>query len=153
MTRAGDRQRRTAPPQPPADAAQARRARAREEPLDVSWIATEPYLIALVRNPLHGTRYRVYAPDVEHLDAALCTCPDFAHRGAETCKHVEAVRMVGREAPAERVPGSPRTRGTARKWWEAFAQRRSSLDGLPTLAQLRREGRALLDDLERPGEP
>lgn len=151
MTRPGNRRRPTGPREAPADAAQARRARALEEPLDVSWIATEPYLIALVRNPLHGTRYRVYAPDLEHLDAALCTCPDFAHRGAETCKHVEAVRL-GRGPAAERAPGASRARASGRPGREAIAPRRAASDGPPTLAELRREGRALIDGPDDLGE-
>ena len=128
-----------------ADAAQARRTRAMEEPLDVSWLALEPYVTALVRNPLHGTRYRVYAPDLDHLDAALCTCPDFAHRGAETCKHVEAVR-IAREAAGD----SPRTAHPPRRavggLWESVTSGRAAWGPQsPTLAMLRREGRRLID--------
>lgn len=115
----------------------------------MSWLATEPYMIAQVRNPLHGTRYRVYAPDLDHLDAALCTCPDFAHRGAETCKHVEAVRLA-REGAATPPAAPARGKGGARAVWESvMSGRAGGGQDRPTLAALRREGRLLIDGPDR----
>lgn len=83
-----------------------RRQRARREALDVREKADRPYRSFEVRNPMHGTHYRVLAPGPEPL--LLCPCPDFGRRDVGTCKHVEAVRAFLAESgspPAPRRPG------------------------------------------------
>jgi hypothetical protein len=67
-----------------------RRTRAVEEPLDVRLRTAASYPILEVRNPLHGTAYRVMLPEFPAVGSALCTCTDFARRGLGTCKHIEA---------------------------------------------------------------
>ncbi len=67
-----------------------RKSRAIEEPLDVVVLAQGPFPLLEVRNPLHGTAYRVTVPAWPDRSVALCTCTDFARRGLGTCKHIEA---------------------------------------------------------------
>ena len=86
----------------PAAAEDERRERGIREPLDVAVIETFPHLAVAVRNPVHRTRYVVHLPAYPTREGALCSCPDFAHRGIGMCKHIEAAlpRLDGR--PRER---------------------------------------------------
>ncbi len=80
-------------PQSPGErrsAVDARRVRATEEPLDVQLWQRDTYPILEVRNPIHGTAYRVLLPEFPTVTSALCTCTDFARRDLGTCKHIEA---------------------------------------------------------------
>lgn len=145
------------PPAPPrrrpesaADATSARRSRARDEPLDVSWVQTEPYAIVLVRNPLHGTRYLAFAPDLAHLDDALCTCPDFARRGPARCKHLEAIRLW-RDAHPEELTVPARGGPQAARIWTAVDAARGSDDR--SVSAKRREGRLLVEGSTAPRGP
>jgi hypothetical protein len=89
----GTRRGRTGPKEVPdrREAVRERRQRAAEEPLDLRVRARLPYPVLAVRNPLHGTEYRVLWPTFPARDVILCTCTDFARRGLGTCKHIEAV--------------------------------------------------------------
>ncbi|MCI4336924.1 MAG: hypothetical protein L3K17_07000 [Thermoplasmata archaeon] len=127
-----------------AGAERDRRSRAREEPLEVSWTQTDPFGIAIVRNPLHGTRYRAYLPALPDLESAMCTCQDFARRGLSTCKHLEAIRLWLVERP---VPAIPPTGGAdvSRVWATVDRGRRARRTGPVTARSMRSEGRVLID--------
>ncbi len=104
------------PARPRADAAsvraarEERRTRALEEPLDVRLRAREPYPLLEVRNPIHGTVYRVMLPEYPSRSSALCTCTDFARRGLGTCKHLEAAARWLDEHPDAAPAGTPAPR-------------------------------------------
>jgi hypothetical protein len=87
-------------PDPEAERA-ARRSRGREELLEVRPDRSAPFPSLEVRNPGHGTRYRVLWPTYPLSDPLACDCADFAHRGLGTCKHIEAVRLWAVEHEAE----------------------------------------------------
>jgi hypothetical protein len=82
-------------PEDPGKARDERRQRARDEFLEVLERTDRPFPSFEVRNPVHGTRYRVLGPEVPEI--LLCPCPDFGRRDVGTCKHVEAVRAYLRE--------------------------------------------------------
>ncbi len=75
-----------------------------------------PYRSFEVRNPIHGTRYRVLAPGPRGEEVLLCPCPDFGRRDVGTCKHVEAVRAELSRAPSE--PERPRSSPPVGELWE-----------------------------------
>jgi hypothetical protein len=94
------------PPERPApvDPRGERRARALEAPLDVR-VRPDPRFPRLeVRNPVRQTRYDVLLPDYPEREGAFCTCADFAHRTAGTCKHLEAAWIWIGEHPNEFPP-------------------------------------------------
>lgn len=93
------------------EALRSRRRRATEEALEVRLRSERPVVELEVRNPAHGTSYRVFLPEYPERASALCTCTDFARRGLGTCKHLEAAvaassdlaalpRVAGGEPPA-----------------------------------------------------
>ena len=129
---------RRAPPRPSPDPGDeepkaARRRRASEESLDVRARSDRPYPSYEVRNPIHGTRYRVLAPDLREEPIYLCPCPDFGRRDVGTCKHVEAVR-IHRAAEPEAPPAGPRR--DVEGLWRRIDERRARL-GTPPLRDLR----------------
>ncbi len=131
-----------------------RKTRAVEEPLDVRLRTREVYPILEVRNPLHGTAYRVLLPEFPGAGSALCTCTDFARRGLGTCKHIEAgVAWLG-EHPAS-PPLLPPRRGGVRSAtvWKEVDRRISegSRAGMPESERVRRAGAVLFE--RRRGEP
>ncbi len=88
-----------------------RRTRSIEEPLDVRLRTEDPYPTLEVRNPLHGTAYRVLLPEYPSAGSAMCTCTDFARRDLGTCKHIEAgVRWLSTHPDAP--PLLPRRRAS-----------------------------------------
>ncbi len=96
------------PPEDPAKARNDRRQRARDEALDVQERADRSYRSFEVRNPVHGTHYRVLGPEIPGI--LLCPCPDFGRRDVGTCKHVEAVLVYLKDAPpAPPLPGPAET--------------------------------------------
>ncbi|HYK93864.1 MAG TPA: hypothetical protein VEY07_07485 [Thermoplasmata archaeon] len=113
----------------------ARRQRAREEPLDFSILETDPGLVLRVRNPLHGTSYRVYRPTYPEPGPSLCTCPDFGRRGLGTCKHLEgATRWLAEHPVVERkARAAPVADG---ELWQRVIRRMQGREG-------RRDGRSL----------
>ncbi len=130
-----------------ADAVASRRLRAAEEPLDVRLVRRDPFVELEVRNPLHGTRYRVFFPSYPERDAALCTCTDFARRGLGTCKHVEAgwEWLSGPSAPPRAAATSPiePTPLWARLRRDAAALARRDVRDIRELERL---GRAMIED-------
>ncbi len=84
---------------PPADPVRERRRRALEEPLDVRPRSGGACPEFEVDNPVHGTRYHVFLPELPGRDGALCDCTDFGRRGVGTCKHIEAVLLWVPEHP------------------------------------------------------
>jgi hypothetical protein len=90
-----------------------------EERLEVRALADRSFPSFQVRNPLHETRYEVYAPAYPADGPWLCECPDYAHRGAGRCKHIDAVRSwiavhpVAPSAPTPEVPGRDAARRLA----------------------------------------
>jgi hypothetical protein len=129
-----------------------RRTRSVEEPLDVRLRSRDVYPILEVRNPLHGTAYRVLLPEFPATASALCTCTDFARRGLGTCKHIEAGVRWLREHPGA-TPLLPRGRGSGRTagvWREVDRRlaRRDSEPG-PESRAWRRPGAVLF---ERPAK-
>lgn len=105
---------------PPTDGAVAReerRRRAAEEALDVRPRDDLPFPSYEVRNPIHGTHYRVLAPGPEEAPVLLCPCPDFGHRDVGTCKHVEAVRAARARPGAASAPFRSRA-GAPEGLWE-----------------------------------
>ena len=136
------------------EATRARRRRALEEPLEFSVLETDPGVILRVRNPLHGTQYRLYLPAYPRLDVALCTCPDFARRGLGTCKHLEgAARWIAEHPRLDPVPRSTGERPG--ELWARIDRRREAVgpDRLSGRA-LRQVGAALYDEPEaRRGRP
>ena len=108
----------SAPRRAPEDQArEERRRRARQESLDVRERVDRPYRSFEVRNPVHGTHYRVLAPGTPAL--LLCPCPDFGRRDVGTCKHVEAVRtyLASGVAPVARPAEA---RGTTEPLWRTI---------------------------------
>lgn len=110
--------------------------------MDISWLQTDPYLVGLVRNPLHGTRYHAFAPDLDHLDEALCTCPDFALRGPARCKHLEAIRLWRAVHPEPLAP-VVRSLIDALRLWSAIESGHAGREA--SVGAMRREGRLLID--------
>jgi hypothetical protein len=144
----------TRTPDDSEEATRARRRRALEEPLEYSVLETDPVVIARVRNPLHGTQYRLYLPAYPRLDLALCTCPDFARRGLGTCKHLEgAARWIADHPRLEPVPRPALER--PRDLWSRIDRRREALrPGQLSGAALRRVGAVLWEETgSRRGRP
>jgi len=139
--RDGRRRRRPSePPEDPGKARDERRQRARDEALDVQERDDRAYRSFEVRNPVHGTHYRVLAP--EAAEVLLCPCPDFGRRDVGTCKHVEAVLAHLRSHPASPPPAArPDTEGTWRRI-EAAVRAYPALP-LRSLAPLWEAGRLL----------
>jgi hypothetical protein len=125
-----------------------RRTRAVEEPLDVRLRSADVYPILEVRNPLHGTAYRVLLPEFPSVSSALCTCTDFARRGLGTCKHIEAgYRWLGDHPDA--APLFPRGRSVPRTagLWKEVDRRlaRRARDPAPESLRWRRPGDLLFE--------
>ncbi|MGD0249441.1 MAG: hypothetical protein ABSB97_00895 [Thermoplasmata archaeon] len=125
-----------------------RRTRAVEEPLDVRLRSSDVYPVLEVRNPLHGTAYRVLLPEFPSASSALCTCTDFARRGLGTCKHIEAgYRWFGEHPDAvpllPRGRGEPRTTGVWREVDRRLAHR--ARDPAPESLRWRRPGDVLFE--------
>lgn len=107
----------------------------------------EPFPILEVRNPLHGTGYRVLLPEWPSRSSALCTCTDFARRGLGTCKHLEAgVRWFGDHPDAKplSVPAAVPRPSTV---WREIESRQGSVPPtpLPDSLRLRRVGAVLYE--------
>lgn len=129
-------------------AVEERRVRAAEEPLDVRLRSREVYPMLDVRNPLHGTEYRVLLPEFPEPGSALCTCTDFARRGLGTCKHIEAGfawLTAHPEAPALGPTQEPTP--SARALWKEIDRRLAGRTGhrAPPSLALRRPGAALFE--------
>jgi hypothetical protein len=133
-------------------AVEQRRARAVEEPLDVRLRTAAVYPILEVRNPLHGTVYLVLLPEFPSMEAAFCTCTDFARRGLGTCKHIEAGHrwLAGHpDATPLIAPGRiPRQRAGV---WREIDRRLAALpnDPEPESLRYRRPGGVLFERPKR----
>jgi hypothetical protein len=126
-----------------ADPAADRRARALEEPLDVTFRPDPRFLRVEVRNPSRGTRYTVVLPSFPAREGGFCTCTDFARRGLGTCKHLEAAWIwTGEHAPEANSPRPPAPVG--RGWAEIDRRTRGTGKGPLTPITLRLPGAALL---------
>jgi hypothetical protein len=129
MTRATRRRTRASvTPSERRAAVEERRVRALEEALDVRLRSEDVYPILEVRNPLHGTAYRVLLPEFPSAESAFCTCTDFARRGLGTCKHLEAGFRWLSEHP-ETPPLLPREKVATRVTgvWKEIDQRVAAL--------------------------
>jgi hypothetical protein len=125
-----------------------RRTRSVEEPLDVRLRSADAYPILEVRNPLHGTAYRVLLPEFPSAASALCTCTDFARRGLGTCKHIEAgVRWLTEHPDAPPLLPRARSRtGTSGVWREVDRRlARQAHDPAPESLRWRRPGDVLFE--------
>lgn len=101
-----------------------------------------------VRNPLHGTEYRVLLPEFPRPDSALCTCTDFARRGLGTCKHIEAAFAWLSSHPEASALGRPEAPGpSARGLWKEIDRRLGARADarVPLSLALRRPGAALFE--------
>lgn len=140
--------RRTRPrpaPTPGTDEAAERRLRAVTEPLDFSVRETSPVLTLVVRNPLHGTQYLAYLPEHPARTGALCTCPDFARRGVEACKHLEgAFRWIAEHPDREERPRTVATDPYA-LWAEVDRRRDRARPEAPSGRSLREAGAVLYE--------
>jgi hypothetical protein len=128
------------------EAVRERRQRAAEEPLDLRVRALEPYPVLAVRNPLHGTEYRVLWPTYPAREVILCTCTDFARRGLGTCKHIEAALRWFPDHATEEPQLSRRPKPKALPWRtidRAIAT--LSPDSYPPSLTWRRPGRLLFE--------
>lgn len=114
-------------PTDPESARNERRARSVEEPLDVRLVRSSVFPDLEVRNPLHGTSYRVFLPEFPAASSALCTCTDFARRDLGTCKHIEAAWRYLTDRP-----GTPAVRPRDREpirtaaVWREIARRQAA---------------------------
>ncbi|MCI4318538.1 MAG: hypothetical protein L3K23_00160 [Thermoplasmata archaeon] len=137
----GSPRRRRAGEAPPPDSA----ARPRE-PLDVGPVdPPAPFPLVEVRNPSHGTRYRVALPEFPERQGALCSCEDFSRRGKGTCKHIEAAWLALRAQPPTPLP-APTADWAVALWAEVDRRQSETEVGRPTgPRELRRAGRALLE--------
>jgi hypothetical protein len=95
-----------------------RRFRAIAEPLDVRWIASEPYPQLEVRNPTRRTSYLALWPAYPDRSPAFCTCSDFARRGLGDCKHLEAAWRWLAHPTKEPPGGADRPADIAALWDE-----------------------------------
>ena len=132
-----------------------RRQRAREEALTVRERGERPYRSFEVRNPVHGTRYLVLAPDSGGETLLLCPCPDFGRRDVGTCKHVEAVRLHLAQPEGPVPAGVDRTRSDRTEpVWLKIEEALQDLGPVPPadLRPLSRIGRLLIEsELAAPG--
>jgi hypothetical protein len=135
------------------EAVDQRRTRAIEEPLDVRLRSADVYPVLEVRNPLHGTTYRVLLPEFPQVTSALCTCTDFARRGLGTCKHIEAGYrwLTDHPDPAPLLPRGrtlPRLTGV----WKEIDRRlaRVARETGPESGRWRRPGEILFERIDRP---
>ncbi|MCI4322606.1 MAG: hypothetical protein L3K03_01040 [Thermoplasmata archaeon] len=128
--------------EPPPD----RRARGRDDPLDVRPLRDLPLVAFEAVNRARGSRYPVYLPAAPSLEGGMCTCEDFARRGRGTCKHLEAVGLYVADHPEE---GAPRAVPPVPGVWDEIDARLAALgtDLRPWSARLRWVGRALIDPL------
>ena len=134
-------------------AAEARRERAIETPLDVRWRDDPRFVHLDVRNPLHKSHYDVLFPAYPSREFGFCTCTDFAKRDLGTCKHLEAAWLwleerAGTLAP---LPEAPSERAV----WEEIDRRLRAAPRLdrPLPLRVRYGGDALLMDRRRQGSP
>jgi len=134
------------------EAVEERRNRAVEEPLDVRLRSSDVYPTLEVRNPLHGTAYRVLLPEFPRVASAMCTCADFARRGLGTCKHIEAGFRWLSEHP-DATPLLPRGRSSSRLGgvWKEIDRRLLGLPREPGPESLRwrRPGAVLFERTDR----
>lgn len=126
-----------------AEEIEERRTRALEEPLDVrrlpgTWVRLE------VRNPIHGTHYRVFFPAFPSRDAALCTCADFSRSGLGTCKHVEAAWHWISERPEEARDPDPSKEGAFPSWEEIDRRRHHPPKGASPARRMTWVGEAMV---------
>lgn len=131
-----------------------RRARAFEEPFELRPVEGSPYPILEVRNPIHGTHYRVWLPEYPARASALCSCADFARRGLGSCKHVEAaLRWLGFRPERARPSGlgPPIPTGL----WEEIDRRLAELPSAagPRARAWRVPGEALIGPAEPEARP
>jgi hypothetical protein len=131
-----------------------RRSRALEEPLDVRR-RPAPYPQFEVRNPLHGTSYRVMLPEFPRRASELCTCTDFARRGLGTCKHIEAAYRWASDHATEPAspPSSARPGPSPESVWKEIDRRLAAPGAGPAPQRLRRPGAALFERGARAGRP
>lgn len=119
-----------------------------EEPLDVRLRRRDVYPILEVRNPLHGTAYRVLLPEYPSASSALCTCTDFARRDLGTCKHIEAsVRWLLEHPNPRPLHSRSRDAATLARLWREIDRQQSALGppGDPESRAWRRAGRLLYE--------
>jgi hypothetical protein len=131
-----------------AEAVASRRMRAAEEPLDVRLRSAQPFVQLEVRNPVHRTSYRVLVPAYPSLEAAICTCTDFARRGLGTCKHLEAARAwLGEHPELPSAPPATAEPPNAEALWSAVERglAQLALHEPESIRALERAGRALID--------
>lgn len=132
-------------------AAEARRERALETPLDVRWRSDARFVHLDVRNPLHKSHYDVLFPAYPSREFGFCTCTDFAKRDLGTCKHLEAAWLWLKErgVGAEPLPEEP----SERPVWEEIDRRLRAAPQLdrPLPLRIRYAGDALLLDRRRSG--
>lgn len=132
-----------------------RQARAAEELLDVRLRLEGPPVEIEVRNPVHGTRYRVFLPAYPELEPGLCTCTDFARRGLGTCKHIEATRAwLGEHPVPEPRPERSASSGADEQLWKRIDRRLERLrENAPrNIREVEAVGRLLIDGDEPSGE-
>ena len=125
------------------DEIEERRARALEEPLDFRRLPGS-FVRLEVRNPIHGTHYRVLLPTYPSPDAAMCTCTDFARSGLGTCKHIEAAFRWMTLHPAEIADPEPGLAGPPPSWKEIDRQLGARPRGLSPARRMSWAGEILL---------
>ena len=108
--------------------------------------AVDPFLLLEVRNPLHGTVYRVLLPEYPARASELCTCADFARRGLGTCKHIEAAYRWRAEHPDAEADGPRRPAGpTAPALWKEIDRRHRRPKPGPESLRIRAAGAVLFE--------
>lgn len=114
-----------------------------------------PFPVVEVRNPAHGTRYRVVLPEFPGGGSAMCSCDDFVRRAVGTCKHVEAARLALAAQRSSAGPSIPFDVEWARAIWEDVRARLERA-GPPNAwgpRRLRAAGGALLEAADPWGAP
>ena len=103
-----------------------------------------PFVRLEVRNPIHGTHYRVLVPTYPERYAAMCTCTDFARSGLGTCKHVEAAIRWLAARPEEIADPDPARVETGPTWEEIDRRARAPPPAASPLRRMTWTGDLLL---------
>ena len=135
-------------------AAEERRSRALESPLDVRWRSDPRFVHLDVRNPVHKSHYDVVFPAFPERVHGFCTCTDFAKRGLGTCKHIEAawIWLSDRAGATEPLPEER----SEKPLWDDIDRRIKAAGRLeqPEGLRVRYAGAALFSERRRaPGVP